>query len=652
MVFAGAGNDIVSVGGGSDIVSLGAGDDVAHFVMPPLDNGSSQVQTVIWGGDGADSFYFADNTYVLSVSVDGITEDLLKNLSTSALFSLFNYDNEWSYDYIIINLEQQDKIFVEGTEITNAVVVQDIENEDTGFVFDYTFDHHGNDGWDWHYSESMTRTETRSQMDYFDTPGFDQTALSGGANGLVAIFGHFVLEGFVDGAAGIHFVGDGITGRLEVTTTVQQINVTSSDTTRYDPSKNAAYIVPKTYDLVGDPTSEHEVRWEGFHLRPDGYENNTVPTVDLTNLQRDADNVLAGNADEQDFHGWGGRDTVDYSASSEGVSLDLDYGGDGGDASGDTFDSVENVIGTAFDDTLWGSATGNVFTGNAGDDSLYGWLGDDTLLGGAGNDHLENGIGNDIVLGGEGNDFVVADVGNDSIDGGDGSDTVALSGGNIAEYTIFRTADDAVTIVGALDGIDMLLDVEIIALGGQNYNVSDLAPLLQTAALIEGTAADDSLNGTASNDIINGLEGDDTITADNGSDIVNAGAGDDVINGGAGNDVINAGDGDDTVIFTGVFSDFTLAAVDTHTVLVQADGINSIIRDAEMITFGAPEGGSDHSVDIAASLMHMWRASSLAQMAPTQFKVRPDAMLYMGMAAAIRSLPKAVTMSKQGPAMM
>ncbi|ANL50253.1 serralysin-like metalloprotease domain-containing protein (plasmid) [Rhizobium phaseoli] len=231
MVFAGAGNDIVSVGGGSDIVSLGAGDDLAHFVMPPLDNGSSQVQTVIWGGDGADSFYFADNTYVLSVSVDGITEDLLKNLSTSALFSLFNYDNEWSYDYIIINLEQQDKIFVEGTEITNAVVVQDIENEDTGFVFDYTFDHHGNDGWDWHYSESMTRTETRSQMDYFDTPGFDQTALSGGANGLVAIFGHFVLEGFVDGAAGIHFVGDGITGRLEVTTTVQQINVTSSDTT-------------------------------------------------------------------------------------------------------------------------------------------------------------------------------------------------------------------------------------------------------------------------------------------------------------------------------------------------------------------------------------------------------------------------------------
>ncbi|MFB2605534.1 hypothetical protein ACE04B_26745, partial [Rhizobium phaseoli] len=231
MVFAGAGNDIVSVGGGSDIVSLGAGDDLAHFVMPPLDNGSSQVQTVIWGGDGADSFYFADNTYVLSVSVDGITEDLLKNLSTSALFSLFNYDNEWSYDYIIINLEQQDKIFVEGTEITNAVVVQDIENEDTGFVFDYTFDHHGNDGWDWHYSESMTRTETRSQMDYFDTPGFDHTALSGGANGLVAIFGHFVLEGFVDGAAGIHFVGDGITGRLEVTTTVQQINVTSSDTT-------------------------------------------------------------------------------------------------------------------------------------------------------------------------------------------------------------------------------------------------------------------------------------------------------------------------------------------------------------------------------------------------------------------------------------
>lgn len=305
LVFAGSGNDVVSAGGGSDIVSLGAGDDVAHFVMPPLDNGSSQVQTVVWGGDGADSFYFSNNAHVLSVNVDGVTEDLLKNLSTNALFSLFNQDIEWPYDYIIINLEQQDKIFVESTEITSAVVVQDIENDDSGFAFDYTFDHHGNDGWDWYYSESMTRTETRSQMDYFDTPGFDHTLLGGGENGLVAIFGHFALEGFVDGAAGIHFVGDGITGRSEVTTTVQQINVTSSDTTRYDASKNAAYIVPKTYDLVGDPTSEHEVRWEGFHLRPDGYENNTVPTVDLTNLQRDADNIFAGNADEQDFQGWG-----------------------------------------------------------------------------------------------------------------------------------------------------------------------------------------------------------------------------------------------------------------------------------------------------------------------------------------------------------
>ncbi len=43
-----------------------------------------------------------------------------------------------------------------------------------------------------------------------------------------------------------------------------------------------------------------------------------------------------------------------------------------------------------------------------------------------------------------------------------------------------------------------------------------------------------------------------------------------------------------------------LTAIDDHTVFLQATGINSIIRNAETITFDAPGTGTDHSVDVAA----------------------------------------------------
>src|SRR6185436_8282501 len=58
-----------------------------------------------------------------------------------------------------------------------------------------------------------------------------------------------------------------------------------------------------------------------------------------------------------------------------------------GIAAGDTFDSIENLYGSNFDDVL---------RGDGGANTIWGAAGDDTLFGGTGNDQMEGGSGNDV----------------------------------------------------------------------------------------------------------------------------------------------------------------------------------------------------------------------------------------------------------------
>jgi len=60
--------------------------------------------------------------------------------------------------------------------------------------------------------------------------------------------------------------------------------------------------------------------------------------------------------------------------------------GTDGEATGDTFTSIERVLGTRFDDSITGNADNNVLLGNGGNDYLAGGQGNDSLIGGAGVD--------------------------------------------------------------------------------------------------------------------------------------------------------------------------------------------------------------------------------------------------------------------------
>ncbi|MDV3456358.1 cadherin domain-containing protein [Sphingomonas sp. HF-S4] len=151
----------------------------------------------------------------------------------------------------------------------------------------------------------------------------------------------------------------------------------------------------------------------------------------------DGDDLLTGGAGADVLNGGTGNDWADYSWQSEGVAAaaglvaDLTTSANNtGLAAGDTFVSIENLIGTGFDDTLRGDANANTLRGGTGNDTLVGNAGDDTLEGGAGADSLSGGDGNDLLDGGDGNDILYGGNGNDTLRGGLGNDQLFAESGD------------------------------------------------------------------------------------------------------------------------------------------------------------------------------------------------------------------------------
>ena len=126
-----------------------------------------------------------------------------------------------------------------------------------------------------------------------------------------------------------------------------------------------------------------------------------------------------------------GSDGVDDTASyvnaggaNGGVFVDLSSGMafDVTNGDWDKLISIENVTGSAFDDTLAGDDGANVLDGGAGVDLMFGFGGNDTLFGGAGDDTtLDGGAGDDMLFGGDGID---------NLDGGDGDDVLSGDAGD------------------------------------------------------------------------------------------------------------------------------------------------------------------------------------------------------------------------------
>ena len=190
-------------------------------------------------------------------------------------------------------------------------------------------------------------------------------------------------------------------------------------------------------------------------------------------------------------------------------------------STGNSGNSIEEVVGGSGDDTLTGSTDNETLRGGAGDDTLYGYAGDDTLYGDNGDDFIDE----------RDNATSTSASGKDYISGGQGSDTVSYSlrAGNIS-VEIDNQADDGE------DGEDdnVRSDVENVIGGAGNDNIT-------------GSTAANQITGGMGDDILNGGSGDDTFyerTTDNTTD--------------TGADNITGGTGSDWVIYLGSTDDVTI----------------------------------------------------------------------------------------------
>jgi Ca2+-binding RTX toxin-like protein len=118
--------------------------------------------------------------------------------------------------------------------------------------------------------------------------------------------------------------------------------------------------------------------------------------------------TLIGGAGADALNGGTGFDTASYASSANSVYVNLAANtGAFGDAQGDTFSSIERVVGSNHIDVLIANDTGITLEGGGGHDYLTGGAGFDFLNGGTGDDMLTGGDGWDVLTGGAGADHFV-----------------------------------------------------------------------------------------------------------------------------------------------------------------------------------------------------------------------------------------------------
>lgn len=262
------------------------------------------------------------------------------------------------------------------------------------------------------------------------------------------------------------------------------------------------------------------------------------------------DDFVTGGDGVDRFDGGPGIDTLSYAGAPGTIIIDLSVGLTANGAFNERADFFENAIGTAGNDSLFGSEGDNVLDGGtAGRDRFVGAGGVDTLS------YVSNARGVIIDLdvgqafdgldldtfaeiewatGSAFDDTIYASnsaLGN-RIDPGPGG-TDRLFGGPRFDTLSYASSARAVIVdfsVGlSFDGIsqDQFSDFEAVI----------------------GSAFGDQIFGSNGNDDLDGGAGDDRISGSVGNDTLRGGAGDDLLFGEAGSDRIEGGPGIDTASY-------------------------------------------------------------------------------------------------------
>ncbi|MDI2145580.1 calcium-binding protein, partial [Pseudomonas sp. ITA] len=306
-------------------------------------------------------------------------------------------------------------------------------------------------------------------------------------------------------------------------------------------------------EQAGGGNDEVRVSWKDHTLAANIERLTYVGTGSFTGVGNDSDNIITGGASNDIFKGGGGADqfiggagmdTVSYDDSTTGVSINLKTGVNSGIAAGDTYNSIEAMTGSKYNDVFVGNSAAIAINGGLGLDMVSYESSDSAVTidlktnanaGDAAGDTftgIEIFQGSrfaDTFLGSTANDNFVGGAGADVFDGREGIDTVWYANNATAVNINLQTG---VSQGGDAEG-DVFINIE--SLIGTNFNDT-----------LIGNAAANGLEGGLGNDVIYGGDGNDVIYGSLytplGPFAVNVAAG------GPQADLLYGGNGDDVIV--------------------------------------------------------------------------------------------------------
>ncbi|CAN0439729.1 unnamed protein product, partial [Laminaria digitata] len=393
MINGGAGNDVINGGAGNDSLFGGDGDDI-------LDGGTGN--DVLNGGDGLDQVSFASSSQSLVFNmVTGVVSGA--GAGNDTFISIEGVISGSGHDTFISGAE--DNVFdggagfdVIGYEAMASAVVVDLAagtaSGGGGNDALTNFEHVNGTA----FNDTIRGNTSDNQLtgglgdDILDGGagqdmvcnvdnlinggnGVDTLSFSAASSGVLATIGNGFDAGFASGGSGNdtfysveNLIGSGHADTLTGSTSANRIDGGAGNDILDGGAGNDTLIGGAGVDRVSYETASAAVivsllaGTSSGALGSDilsGFENLTGSDHDDTLTGESGDNeinggsgadTLIGGAGADALHGDGGIDTASYATASSGVTVSLGAGGTAGDAQGDTFTGVENLLGSAFDD--------------------------------------------------------------------------------------------------------------------------------------------------------------------------------------------------------------------------------------------------------------------------------------------------------------
>ncbi|WP_323176257.1 retention module-containing protein [Pseudomonas alvandae] len=230
-------------------------------------------------------------------------------------------------------------------------------------------------------------------------------------------------------------------------------------------------------------------------------------------LHGEAGNDLLYSGSGNDLlDGGTGSDTASYAHASAGVTVNLGLlaAQNTLGAGTDTLASIENLVGSNFNDTLTGNSAGNRIDGGLGHDVLNGGGGDDTLIGGLGNNILTGGNGADTFqwqAGNSGHDVIT--------DFTPGLDKLDLSQLLQGENSSAASLDDYLHFTVTGTGASVITSIDVSSIAGATPNQTiDLAGVDLATHYGVTPGSGGMVGGADTATIINGMLNDHSLKVD------------------------------------------------------------------------------------------------------------------------------------------